>query len=94
MRVAEGAVGVQGQGAVAGDDRRGVDRQRVVAVDVGVAVQHAGKGGIQESAPVVSVPPSGTVKLSASATGVLSLTGVIVMVTMAVLVCPSLSVTS
>ena len=42
----------------------------------------------------MAVPPSNTVKLSVSATGVLSLTGVIVIVTVAVSVLPTASLTS
>ena len=41
----------------------------------------------------VAVPPSATVMVSALATGVWSLTGVMVMLTVASLVWPSLSVT-
>ena len=83
MRVAERAVGVQRQAAVAGtNDRRGVHRQRVVRqVDVRIAVQQLVPASRSAS---VAVPPSATVKLSVSATGVLSLTGVIVIVTVAV----------
>ncbi|MBK7238071.1 MAG: hypothetical protein IPI02_21595 [Sterolibacteriaceae bacterium] len=41
---------------------------------------------------LVAVPPSATLMASSEATGVVSLTGLIVMLTVAVLVWPSLSV--
>ena len=47
--------------------------------EVRVVIRARWKAGIQDiGAGGVTVPPSATVKLSASATGVLSLTGVIV----------------
>ena len=92
VRVLERAVRIEDQRAEAGPaDRRRVDRQRVVGqVRVRVVVQDAGKAAIQRGGRAAF----GDRDRIVAATGSLSLTGVIVIETVAVSVTPPLASSS